>query len=295
MLDRRDALLRPPVGGLGTAERRSVFGGPLVVRRYAPRPAAWPRDLRFRAALLTDIHAGMPSMPLERLAAIVDAVNGLGADAILLGGDYLSSMKLPFRRFAPEEWARELGRLAAPCGVFAVLGNHDHGRKPGPGLRPDDGRTVRAALEAAGIAVLENEAAPLRVPDGECALLGLASQRVRKEKGRWVGADDLDGLLRSLDDERPALLLAHEPDIFPRVPHRVALTLSGHTHGGQVRIADRALIVPSRYGARYAWGHCIEDDRHLVVSGGVGVSGWPIRFGIDPEIVLVDLGHSDED
>jgi predicted MPP superfamily phosphohydrolase len=86
------------------------------------------------------------------------------------------------------------------------------------------------------------------------------------------------------------ILLAHEPDVFPRVPERVALTLSGHTHGGQVRILGYSPIVPSRYGNRYAYGHIVERDRHLVVSGGLGCTGLPVRFGVPPEIVQVDVG-----
>jgi predicted MPP superfamily phosphohydrolase len=84
--------------------------------------------------------------------------------------------------------------------------------------------------------------------------------------------------------------MAHEPDIFPKVPDRVALTLSGHTHGGQVRLFGWSPIVPSEFGNRYAYGHVIEDGRHLIVSGGLGCSILPVRFGVPPEIVIVELG-----
>ncbi|UXN75007.1 hypothetical protein N8D56_08670 [Devosia sp. A8/3-2] len=88
----------------------------------------------------------------------------------------------------------------------------------------------------------------------------------------------------------PVLLMAHEPDIFPDVPGPVALTLSGHTHGGQVRLFGKTPVVPSRYGSRYVYGHIVEEDRHLIVSSGSGYSGWPIRFGTKSEIVVIDLG-----
>ena len=85
------------------------------------------------------------------------------------------------------------------------------------------------------------------------------------------------------------LLLAHEPDIFPRVPSRVALTLSGHTHGGQIRLPFIwPAFVPSKYGARFAYGHVVENDRHLIVSGGLGTSIVPARLGVPPEIVHID-------
>ena len=75
-----------------------------------------------------------------------------------------------------------------------------------------------------------------------------------------------------MTDGSPIILLAHEPDIFPDVPGRVSLTLSGHTHGGQVRLFGYSPVVPSRFGNRYAYGHVVEDDRHLIVSGGLGFS-----------------------
>ena len=93
-----------------------------------------------------------------------------------------------------------------------------------------------------------------------------------------------------MTDDAPVILMAHEPDIFAEVPNRVALTVSGHTHGGQVRLAGFTPIVPSKFGSRYAYGHIVEDGRHLVVSGGLGLSGLPIRFGSPPEVVLVALG-----
>ena len=93
-----------------------------------------------------------------------------------------------------------------------------------------------------------------------------------------------------MTDDAPVILLAHEPDIFPQVPSRVALTLSGHTHGGQVRLFGYSPVVPSDYGNRYAYGPVEETGRHLVVSGGLGYSGIPVRFGVPPEITVVDLG-----
>ncbi|MNL68449.1 phosphodiesterase YaeI [compost metagenome] len=68
------------------------------------------------------------------------------------------------------------------------------------------------------------------------------------------------------------------------------MTLSGHTHGGQVRFLGHAPVVPSRFGDRYAYGHMVEGDRSLIVSGGLGCSIAPVRFGVPPEIVVIDLG-----
>ena len=93
-----------------------------------------------------------------------------------------------------------------------------------------------------------------------------------------------------MNDRSPVILLAHEPDIFPKVPWRVSLTLSGHTHGGQVRLFGYSPVVPSRFGNRYAYGHVVEHDRNLIVSGGLGFSILPVRFGMRPEILAIDLG-----
>jgi predicted MPP superfamily phosphohydrolase len=103
--------------------------------------------------------------------------------------------------------------------------------------------------------------------------------------------DDLDGTLAQISGDDPVLLMAHEPDIFVRVPDRVTLTLSGHTHGGQVRLPFFGPpIVPSAYGRRFASGHIVEGGRHLLVSSGLGLSGLPVRFMVPPEIALVTLG-----
>jgi predicted MPP superfamily phosphohydrolase len=86
------------------------------------------------------------------------------------------------------------------------------------------------------------------------------------------------------------IALSHDPDLFPRIPKRVALTLSGHTHGGQVGVPRlRARWTPSRFGERFVGGHVREGARQLYVSRGVGTSRFPVRFASPPEIVLLRL------
>ncbi len=175
-----------------------------------------------------------------------------------------------------------------------MLGNHDWWDDPAASRarrrRPDTER----ALLAAGGPVLENGAVRLRHDGRDFWLAGLGSMwAFGGAMGRWRGLDDLPATLAALTDDAPAMLLAHEPDIFPRVPPRVALTLSGHTHGGQVRLPGVPLVVPSNYGDRYAGGHVVENGRHLIVSAGLGTSGFPVRFGVPPEIVLVELGQTE--
>ncbi|MDB5997077.1 MAG: ykuE, partial [Pseudomonas sp.] len=93
-------------------------------------------------------------------------------------------------------------------------------------------------------------------------------------------------------DDAPVLLLAHEPDIFPKVPDRVSLTLCGHTHGGQISIFGWRPWAASRGSRRHPAGYYNVDGHELIVSRGLGCSVVPVRFGNWPEIVLIELGAS---
>jgi predicted MPP superfamily phosphohydrolase len=195
-----------------------------------------------------------------------------------------------------QAWAAELARLQATNGFYAILGNHDWWHDaPTQKLRMGPTQ-VGLALEAAGITLLENRALRLETAAGPIWLAGLGDQIafLRRQRGLPMGIDDLVGTLAQISDETaPVIMMAHEPDAFARMPARVGLTLSGHTHGGQVRLFGWSPIVPSRYGNRYAYGHVVEDNRNLIVSGGLGCSILPIRFGMPPEIVLLDIGPAE--
>jgi predicted MPP superfamily phosphohydrolase len=134
--------------------------------------------------------------------------------------------------------------------------------------------------------VLENHAVRLGVDERRFWLAGLGDQMAKRlGNGRFEGVDDLPGTLAHIDTADPVILLAHEPDIFPEVPDRVALTLAGHTHGGQIRLP---FVSPHR--GRFTYGHFVEARRHMIVSGGLGTSIVPVRLGVPPEIVRVELG-----
>jgi predicted MPP superfamily phosphohydrolase len=259
----------------------------LTVTRYRLRPPRWPALERpVRMAVIADVHACEPWMPLSRIAEIVDTANALKPDITVLLGDYVGGMiHFNTSRVPAREWGPVLGRLAAPLGTFAILGNHDWWANV---------HAVRTALRENGIPVLENDVRLIRPQHGPAFwLAGLGDQLAyRMGGGQFRGADDMTRTLAQIgDDTAPAILLAHEPDIFPQVPARFGLTLSGHTHGGQVKIPLLGRpIVPSRFGQRYAYGHVMENNRHLVVSGGLGLSNMPIRFGVPPEIVMLELG-----
>ena len=215
------------------------------------------------------------------------------ADCILLLGDYIATHRFQ-TPLPPAVWAGALARLKAPLGVHAVLGNHDWWADL-PAMRRAHGLPwTGTALQEAGIPVYQNEAIRLEKEGKPFWLAGLGDQRafvmLRGRRHPVPGIDDLPATLAQVTDAAPVLLMAHEPDIFPTVPARVSLTLSGHTHGGQISLFGWTPVVPSRYGSRYAYGHKIEDGRHLLVSSGLGCSGIPVRIGAAPEIVVIDLG-----
>lgn len=256
----------------------------LSVQRHAVTPRGWPAGMRLRVAALADLHAGAPLMGEARIERIVAATNALDPDITVLLGDYGPSSRFVTRMLAHEEVARHLGALRARHGVFAVNGNHDWWEDPDAIWRGRRAATaISRAFEAAGIRVLRNEVAAA----GPVLVGGLESSWAF---GVGRGAHDLPRLLGQVTGSAPLLVLAHEPDVFPSIPARVGLTLSGHTHGGQVRILGYSPRVPSRYGNRYAWGHVREDKRDLVVSGGLGTTTLPVRFGVPPEITVVEVG-----
>jgi hypothetical protein len=230
----------------------------------------WPASLDgLRLGLLSDLHSGALHAGPDAIARAVARLNEEAPDATLLLGDYIDAHPLWGGRVRPEEIAQELARLEAPLGVFAVLGNHDWKQA---------GDRMWTALQHAGIEVLENRV----MHTGDLYVAGLADLRARRP--------DLPGALAGVPAGAPVVLLSHDPDVFPYVPDRIALTLSGHTHGGQVAVPYlRRFVIPSRYGERYARGHVVEDGRHLYITSGLGTSGLPVRLFAPPEVVVLEL------
>ena len=234
-------------------------------------------------AAIADLHAGGPNMTLEHIARTVDQTNALAPDVVVLLGDYFANHFFVTEHVPHPVWAGEFARLRPPLGVWAILGNHDWWY---------DVTGVRRALVDVGIPVLENRAVMLGEGARRFWLAGLGDQLAhRLGRKLFRGEDDLPGTLAQVTTADPVILLAHEPDIFPHVPDRVSLTLCGHTHGGQIRIPlIWPALVPSQYGARYAYGHIVERGRHMIVSGGLGTAVAPVRLGVPPEIVHIEIG-----
>jgi predicted MPP superfamily phosphohydrolase len=255
----------------------------LVVTRYAPAPPGWPKGRKLAITVIADLHAGGPDMRLEHVRRVVDRASELQSDIVLMLGDFIASYRFAIEPIPDPVWAAELARLKAPLGSWAILGNHDWWH---------DLKGVRGALAGVNIPILENDAVLLGPEGRKFWVAGIGDQiAIPLGHGKFRGVDDLPLMMSRITTDDPVLLMVHEPDIFPRVPERVALTLAGHTHGGQIRLPFIwPHFVPSRYGARYAYGHVVEDDRHLIVSGGLGTSIIPARLGVPPEIVHIQLG-----
>jgi predicted MPP superfamily phosphohydrolase len=253
-----------------------------VVTPYRIVSPRWTSGQRLRITVIADLHAGGPNMGVERIRGIVDTANALQSDVVVLLGDYFATHRFVDPVVPHPVWAAELKRLRAPFGVWAILGNHDWWY---------DVEGVRKALAEVNIPLLENQVVPLGEEGNRFWLAGLGDQ-IAHHVGHndFRGEDDLPGTLARVRTDDPIILLAHEPDIFPKVPDNVALTLAGHTHGGQIRIPlIWPWLVPSAYGARYAYGHIVEDHRQMIVSGGLGTSIVPLRLGVPPEIVHVEV------
>lgn len=294
MISRRNLIV-----GLGALATASGIGGYAVaiepaltpaVRTYTVASPSWPDRLRLRLAVIADIHACRPWMTAERVHGIALQVNALQPDAVLILGDFNAGHALVTAPVMPAEWGEALAVLEAPLGRFAILGNHDwwHGPVPGMPGGPDE---IRAVLRDRNIALLENDAIRLSKEGQTFWIAGLADQMAHKARNGWTrGADDLSGTLAQVPVDEPVVLLAHEPFVFRHMPQRVGLTLCGHTHGGQINLP--IIGAPLSPSHRYRYGHIIEEGRQLIVSGGLGESGLPVRLGVPPELLCVELGGS---
>ena len=258
-----------------------------IVRRYDFLPPGWPEGFDLRVAVIADIHACRPWMPAERIRSIAEQANALVPDLILILGDFNAGHRIVTGPVRPAEWAEALKVLQAPLGTYAILGNHDWWHGPVPGM-PGGPEEVRRGLRSIGVRVLENDVVRLSKDGRSFCVAGLGDQMAYHNRPGGRGADDLAATLKRVGDRDPVLMMAHEPYAFRRMPERVSLTLSGHTHGGQIVLPGLGPIVtPSR---RYNYGHIVEGGRHLIVSAGLGESGVPARLGVPPELLDLRLG-----
>ena len=261
------------------------FSRPRLVRHEVVDPRWALPDLT--VALISDLHICVPWTPIAALERIVQVTNGLGADLILIPGDFIADRNLPAKSVPAARIVAALDRLKAPLGVAAVLGNHDWWDCRLSRETEFRRNSVVEALGESNISLLSNRAVRVRHGAGFW-LVGIDSQRVFRRRG-YQGFHDPEAAFAGVTDDAPAILMAHEPDYFANGDDRAFLQISGHTHGGQVNMGGWRPLTPSSYRSRYGWGHIREGGRHLIVSGGIGYSGFPLRILQPPEITLVTL------
>ena len=237
-----------------------------------------------RIALVTDIHRG-GFFSQDRVGRLVERVNALHPDLVILGGDYVY-VKTDYEAscFA------ELAKLVAPLGRFVVLGNHDYGEYDDKNRTTDKGRgdpaAAIAAVETAGLTLLDNRAVWVTKAGGRIRIGGVGDY---KEDAPQL-APTTEGTTR----RDFVILVSHNPDFAEELPAgAVDLTLSGHTHGGQVTFFGLwAPSLPSEYGQKYRTGLVVTERTTVIVSNGIGTIFPPIRLFARPQIVEVTLRSS---
>jgi predicted MPP superfamily phosphohydrolase len=240
----------------------------LSVERIDVPLARLPRELDgFTIAQLSDLHLG-PYIGAEEIRSAVQVTNQLQPDVIVLTGDYVTR-----EADLMDDSARELGALTAPGGVYAALGNHDHWSGPDH---------IARVLRDHSIPVLINEALPVERNGARLWIAGVDDV--------WERRADLDLALRQVPATEPTVLLAHEPDYAETVRrYPVDLQLSGHSHGGQVRLPFYGAPILPYLGKQYPIGLQRADALWVYTNRGIGVVSPPVRFNCRPEITLLTL------
>ena len=225
-----------------------------------------------KIAYASDIHYG-PFLDGTRVADLVEKLNAMHADIILLGGDYGETTKTAIELF------RILPELAAPSGVFAVIGNHDLlGSK-------DEIMHLKGLIRSRGIVLLDNSA--VLIKKNKASLCLCATDDILE------GNPDVSALVREVNASDFTIFAPHSPDVLPlsemEAGFRFDLALCGHTHGGQLVVFGRSLHSSSAYGDTYARGWMDAHGGRLMVSHGVGTSLLPMRLGVRPQIHCITL------
>ncbi len=273
-MKRRLAIGLAAVGTLGGV----VFA--LVTRFFLPfRPritqvvVSLPRAHQHLSGLciayVTDTHVG-PAFSAERLQPVMDALRREKPDILLFGGDFISESP----RFL-DTATSALGKMVSSSryGAYAVLGNHDISN-----VRS----RVTCALREVDIQVLQNEATCIETHAGDLWIAGVDDA--------IMGRADVEMTFRQVPCEAACICLWHEPD-HAEIAERFGpfLQLSGHTHGGQVRLPMIGPLALPLLGRRYPSGRYQVGNMTLYVSNGIGMYRPPVRLNCPPELVMVRL------
>jgi predicted MPP superfamily phosphohydrolase len=219
---------------------------------------------------ITDLHLGH-WMTLDRMLAIAEQVNALNPDILAITGDLISHL----RASTPDDLTNSLKAFKAYDGIFAVLGNHDYWTHA---------PTVRQAVYAAGnTQLLDNRAVVIERNGAKLYIAGVDDI--------WEQHHDLDAALASVPSDAPLVLLAHEPDYADEAAAagRIGLQLSGHSHGGQIRLPGIGALRLPELGQKYDMGLYTINGMQLYVNRGVGMMNPYVRFNCRPEIARIRL------
>jgi hypothetical protein len=246
-----------------------------VVR--VPLPHPWPAAVSLRIAQISDIHVGQ-NLSRKQLSTYVERVNAENPDLICITGDITDSPHADVEALFPI-----LGRLEARYGVVAILGNHDH--------YAGADRVVEQLRRWTNFHVLRDETVTLKMGDARLHVIGLDDRG--RDWARGVRSDArLTELIAEAPQATPLLLLAHRPDLFDQAADAgVALTLSGHTHGGQLAIpwfGGRRRNL-AEFVTRYDRGLYQRGASLLYVNCGLGVTAQRIRLFTPREISIFEL------
>ena len=262
-----DTPLRDLAGSLSQVARYALNeANTLSVEEIEIRLKRLPKNLEgFRLVHLSDIHHS-PFTDIEHISRTVQIANSLKPDMFVLTGDYVSHES---EYIAP--MAKVLGKLESEFGTFACLGNHDHWT---------DAEMVTNSMREANINVLINEGFRFTAKDASFWLAGVDDY--------MVGKTDLRAALRGSFPDEMTMLLAHNPIIVRRAARvGVDLMLSGHTHGGQIKLRDdEKRILPRR---KLKNGLYRRKDTQIYITRGIGTVVLPVRYGCPPEISLIEL------
>jgi predicted MPP superfamily phosphohydrolase len=248
-----------------------------VNQHQVPVVGLSPAFAGLRIVQLSDFHCGR-QVTSDYLEQAVDLASSQKGDLVVLTGDFVHKGY----RYV-EQIAKILGRLSAPEGVFAVLGNHDYSVRNALGFRRHRHlhRAVADALAANGIRVLHNETVMLQRNEAALQLIGVTDL--------WSRVCDLDRAFAGLSPALPSVVLAHNPRTIERLDgRRCDLMLSGHTHGGQIHLPGLGRPTLGRKARRFAAGMYRYQNTYLYVNKGVGF-GFRMRFGVRPEVAVLTL------
>jgi len=239
-----------------------------ITRLILPVPNLPPAFEGYRIAHLSDLHLSV-SLHLRQLPIIAKMITQEQPDLIAITGDFATAGVGEL-----EGGQTDLAQLHAPDGVWAILGNHDYYA---------GASAVQAVIEDAGIVVLRNQHRFIQ-RGADCLVIAGVDDML------W-GVPNLGAALDGAPHDAPVILMAHEPD-YARIAQadpRVSLQLSGHTHGGQIRLPGIGALLLPKLGHVYTLGAYRIGQMALYVTSGTGTANKTIRFNCRPEIAVITL------